>query len=204
MAEVVKREVYYFPEPGEQNTGLVVEAVALRAMAGDIDTVVVASNRGATAARFGHALKGRATVICVTEAPSRREWGHAWPCLQDDYRHELADLGVKIVEESPFVFHSTILDASKWKVLPHEELVRETLYTFGQGMKVAVEVVLMAVAAGIVAPYRDVIGVGGTGTGADTAIVLRSTYPGTVFAEDVSKRLEVREILAMPLAKKWW
>ena len=76
--------------------------------------------------------------------------------------------------------------------------------SFGQGFKVAVEVVLMAVAADRIEPYQDVIGVGGSGKGADTAIVIRATYPAAVFAKDSEERLEVREIIAMPLAKKWW
>jgi len=204
MTEVTKREVYYFAQPGEEDTDLVVEAVSRRLEAGDVNTVIVASNSGITAAKFGRALKGKARVVCVTEAPSRREWGNPWPTLEDGYRRELAGPGVEIIENAPFVFHNAVLDESKWDVLPPEELVRETLYSFGQGLKVAVEVALMAVASGRVEPYQDVIGVGGTGKGADTAIVVRATYPTSMFAKDPSKRLEVREIIAMPLAKKWW
>ena len=204
MAEVTKREVYYFAEPGEGDTDLVVEAVARRVEVGDVSIVLVASNSGRTAVEFGRVLKGKAKVFCVTEAPSRREWGHPWPTLEDGYRRELEELGVEIVEEAPFVFHNAVLDESKWDVLPPEELVRETLYAFGQGLKVAVEVVLMAVASGRIEPYQDVIGVGGTSKGADTAIVVRATYPTTMFAKDSAKRLEVREIIAMPLAKKWF
>jgi len=82
--------------------------------------------------------------------------------------------------------------------------VRETLYSFGQGMKVAVEVALTAVSCGYLTPYEDVIGVGGSGKGADTAIVLRATYPASMFDKDPAKRLEIREIIAMPVSKKWW
>jgi hypothetical protein len=82
--------------------------------------------------------------------------------------------------------------------------VKETLYCFGQGMKVAVDVALTAVSCGYVAPYQDVIGVGGSGKGADTAIILRATYPASLFDKDPAKRLEIKEIIAMPIAKKWW
>jgi len=204
MAEVAKREVYYFAEPGEGDTDLVVEAVARRLEAEDVNIVLVASNSGRTAARFGRALKGKAKVFCVTEAPSRREWGHPWPTLEDGYRRELEELGVEVIEEAPFVFHNSVLAESKWDVLSPEELVRETLYAFGQGLKVAVEVALMGVACGRIEPYQDVIGVGGSGKGADTAIVVRATDPTTMFAKDSKKRLEVRELIAMPLAKEWW
>jgi hypothetical protein len=71
-------------------------------------------------------------------------------------------------------------------------------------MKVAVDVALTAVSCGYVAPYQDVIGVGGSGKGADTAIILRATYPASLFDKDPAKRLEIKEIIAMPIAKKWW
>ena len=204
MMEVMKREVYFFPEPGEGNTELVVEAVARRVESGDVKTVLVASNSGLTAAKLGRALKGKAKVFCVTEAPSRRESGNPWPTLEEGYRSELQELGVGVIEEAAFAFHDTLLDESGWDMPSPGALVRETLYAFGQGLKVAVEVVLMAVDSGRIEPCQDVIGVGGSGEGADTAIVVRATYPTTVFARDSKKRLEVREIIAMPLAKKWW
>jgi len=46
--------------------------------------------------------------------------------------------------------------------------------------------------------------VGGSGKGADTAIVARSTTTKEIFSKDSSKKLEVRDIIAMPLKKKWW
>lgn len=52
--------------------------------------------------------------------------------------------------------------------------------------------------------YEDVIGVGGSGKGADTAIVLRATYPAFLFDKDPAKRLEIKEVIAMSIAKKWW
>jgi len=71
-------------------------------------------------------------------------------------------------------------------------VVRETLYRFCQGMKVAVEVALMAADAGIIDTSREVISVGGTSEGADTAIVLKPAFPRKF------KELEIREILAKP------
>jgi hypothetical protein len=73
-----------------------------------------------------------------------------------------------------------------------EEIVRETLYRFSQGMKVAVECLLMAADAGMVDVHSEVIAVAGTSDGADTAIVCKPAYPRT-FLE-----LEIREILAKP------
>ncbi len=204
MGKVIKRQVYYFDEPGEENTQLVVEAVSQRLEAGGIRTVIVASTSGETAVAFTRSLKGKAELICVSEAPYRREWGEEWPCLKQEFRQELESLGTTIIDKAPYIFHNSVLEAARWPGAFPERLVKETLYSFGQGMKVAVEVALTGVSCGYVTPYEDVIGVGGSSKGADTAIVLRATYPASLFDKDPAKRLEIREIIAMPISKKWW
>lgn len=204
MAKMTKREVYYFAEPGEGNTELVVEAVSKRVELGGVRQVVVASTSGETAAKFARSLKSKAEVICVSEAPYRRERGEEWPCLDKKFRQELEKLGAVIIDRSPEIFHHSVLEQARFSDAFPERLVRETLYLFGQGMKVAVEVALIAVSCGYVAPFKDVIGVGGSGSGADTAILLRATYPACIFDRDPAKRLEIKEIIAMPISKKWW
>ena len=204
MGKVIKRQVYYFDEPGEENTQLVIEAVSQRLEVAGIRKVIVASTSGETAVEFAHSLKGKAELICVSEAPYRREWGEEWPCLKQEFRQELEELGATIMDKAPYVFHNSLLESARWPDAFPERLVKETLYSFGQGMKVAVEVALTGVSCGYVTPYEDVIGVGGSGKGADTAIVLRATYPAALFDKDPAKRLEIREIIAMPTSKKWW
>jgi hypothetical protein len=68
-----------------------------------------------------------------------------------------------------------------------------TLRLFGQGMKVVCEITLMATDAGLVRTDEDIIVIGGTSRGADTAVVLRP-----VNSEDFFD-LKVREILCKPL-----
>ena len=204
MAKMIKRQVYYFDEPAEENTQLVVEAVCKRLEGSGIDKVIVASTSGETAVQFASSLKGKAKLICVSEAPYRREWGEEWPCLKKEFRQELEGFGATVIDRAPYVFHSSVLESASLTGISPEHLVKETLYSFGQGMKVAVEVALIGVSCGYVTPCEDVIGVGGSGKGADTAIVLRATYPASLFDKDTSKRLEIREIIAMPVSKKWW
>jgi len=204
MGKMYERPVYYFDEPGAENTPWVIEAVSRRLEAGGVIKVIIASTSGKTAVEFARSLGGRAELTCVSESPYRREWGEEWPCLKEELRQELERLGVTIIDRVPYVFHSSILESAKGSGAFPERVVRETLYSFGQGMKVAVEVALTAVSCGYVTPYEDVIGVGGSGEGADTAIVLRATYPASLFDKDPVKRLEIREIMAMPVSKKWW
>lgn len=199
MANVTK-PCLYFEKPGKHNTKEVVETVMHRMSEGDIKTIVVASTTGYTALEFSKAVKGQdATLISVGETPLIREWGGEWPCLTPETKQELEGRGVIVADRIPYLLHSSVLDFSQWKAPSAEEILRESLYAFGQGLKVAVEVVLIAVASGFLEPYQDVIAVGGTSRGADTAIVVRATLPNHVFSQDTAKRLNIREILCKPL-----
>jgi hypothetical protein len=59
-------------------------------------------------------------------------------------------------------------------------------------MKVAVECVLMAADAGLLEMEQETVGIAGTNSGADTAIVCKPAYSRTFF------ELEIRELLAKP------
>ncbi|MGQ9599117.1 MAG: pyruvate kinase alpha/beta domain-containing protein [Anaerolineae bacterium] len=193
------RTITYFAKPGKGNTGAVIEAVAARLEEGDIQTVVVASTTGYTALELARVLGQRFTIVSVSETPLVREWGHKYPVLPDETKAELEQLGVIVADRLPYLFHSSVLDYSEWKTPGPELIVRETLYAFGQGLKVAVEVVLLAVASGFIEPYQDVIAIGGTSRGADTAIVMNATFPNHFFSTDPKKRLRIKEILCKPI-----
>ncbi len=72
------------------------------------------------------------------------------------------------------------------------EIVRDTLYRFSQGMKVCVEIALMAADAGLINIEDEIIAVAGTAKGADTALVLKPSYSRKFFD------LNIREIIAIP------
>jgi hypothetical protein len=178
----VKRAATYFLEPGPENTDEVLAAVEERLAEGGIDTVVVASTSGRTGKKFAEALKGKAKVIAVSHEK-----------MDTKLKEAIVKAGGTAIDESHLPFHVRGIDD-----------VRKTLYILGQGFKVAVEVILITVDKGVLEPYKDVIGVAGTGEGADTAIIARSTSSKEAFGKDSSKKLEVREIICMPLKKEWW
>jgi hypothetical protein len=62
----------------------------------------------------------------------------------------------------------------------------------GQGLKVAVEVSVMATDAGLLRPGEEAVAIGGTNRGADTAIVVRPTHGQSFFDT------RVVELLCMP------
>jgi hypothetical protein len=73
-----------------------------------------------------------------------------------------------------------------------DELIAHTLRVFGQGAKVACEIVLMAADAGLIRTDEEVISIGGTGSGADTALVIKPAHTQDFF------ELKVKEILCKP------
>jgi hypothetical protein len=198
--EDVTRPCVYLQKAGKHNTDKVIEAVVRRLDVGDIQTVVASSTTGYTARKLAEALQGRTdvTLISVAESALIREWGTAYPTLTPETKQDLEQRGVIVADKVSYVFHNSPFDQSKWQAPTPEEIVRETLYAFGQGLKVAVEVVLIAVASGYLAPFQEVIAVGGTHRGVDTAIVVNATYPNHIFSQDPTRRLRVHEILCKP------
>lgn len=193
------RSIIYFEEPGRHNTPRVIEAVVARLEEGGIQTVIAASTTGYTALELAQTLGDRFTIVSVGETPLVREWGHEYPLLLAETKVELERRGVIVADKVPYLFHSSVLDYSEWKIPSAELILRDTLYAFGQGFKVAVEVVLLAVASGFVEPYQDVIALGGSSRGADTAIVMNATFPNHAFSRDPNKRMQIKEILCKPI-----
>jgi hypothetical protein len=179
---VVDRKVEYFTDSGSQNTAKVIEAVKNRIMSGGVRTIVVASTSGETGAKFAKKLKGVATVVAVSHGE-----------MKSMHKQQIIECGGKSVDKTHLALHAEGMDD-----------VRRSFYAFGQGFKVAIEVILIAADKGEINLYEDVIGVGGTSRGADTAVIARATTSKEIFTEDESKKLEIREILAMPTKKHWW
>jgi len=72
------------------------------------------------------------------------------------------------------------------------DIVANTLRILGEGMKVVCEIAAMAADSGLVRTDEDIIAIGGTGRGADTAVVLRPVNSNDFF------NLKVKEILCKP------
>ena len=179
----VEKTITYFSEPGSENTNEVIKAVIRRVEERGIKTVVVASTSGDTGVKFAKALKGKANTVVVPE-PEK---------MKPELRSEIVKLWGIVVDATNLPLHGRGMDR-----------VRNAFYALGQGFKVSIEVILMATDKGAIKPYEAVVGVGGSGKDSDTAIIARSTTTKETFSGEPSKKLEVTEIIAMPLQKKWW
>lgn len=205
-----KGTICYFDDYGKANTPAGVQIVIERLGEGDIGTVVVASSSGETAVKLAEGMSsaGRGErIICVSDPPYAVGRPTSWPRLSPDKRDKLASLGVEIVDWAPYASM-----AYSWKAAENVYGALDLLVVVfdafrmvgGNGLKVAIEVALMATNVGKVKPGDEVISIGGTARGADMAIVMKAAYSCDIFAKDLAKRPEVREILAMPRTRKWW
>ncbi len=180
-----------FEKPGEQNTHECIRAVQDYMHDPGITHVVVASTTGRTALSFCKALKGSpAKLVIVTHSVGFKEPGKDE--FDPDARQQLRTEGVPI-------HTGTILTHSLEKSLMDDfrgiypgYIIANTLRRFGEGTKVAVEIVMEAADAGLVPEDAEVLAVAGTGHGADTVLLVKAK-PSKRFLN-----LEVLEILARP------
>lgn len=184
-------KVIYFGKSGAGNTEKTLEVAGERAKQLGIKDIVVASTHGGTALKAARAfkdLKVNLVAVTISEGFSGEGW-----VMTSEERRKLEAEGIKVLTCSHALGDGVAASlAEKYGGRSMEQVVTETLYRFSQGMKVCVEIVLMAADAGLIGVDREVISIAGTGEGADTAIVAKPSYPRKF------REFEIREVLAKP------
>lgn len=188
MKEITAQTVY-FANPGAHNTERTLELVRERAAALKIDTVLIATTSGATAQRAVEMLPGLNLVAVTHSAGFTAPYVTEHDCV---LCQQIEAKGAKVLTTTHAFGGVGRAVRKKLGTYQIEEIIAFTLRLFGQGMKVAAEIALMASDAGLVTEARPIIAVGGTGRGADTAVVLLPTHAQTFFD------LQFLEIICMP------
>lgn len=194
---MVKREVNYFADFGAQNTEQTIEAAKDAALSLSLKYVVVASATGLTGVKVANTFKDTGVkVVVVTEYAEMAKF-------EEENRKKLKEMNAEVVTST----HSFLSPAESISKLhsgycSENTIIKEVLRRFSQGMKVAPEIVMMATDIGVIPQGEDVVSIAGTGTGADTAVVVKSCHSDDFF--DKEKGMEFREIIAMPRKKKFW
>jgi len=187
--------IRYFDKPGPQNTEKTIEIAKERAKELGIKYVVVATSSGETGIKVAEAFKNLdVQIIAVTLHAGR--W-KVYEAPDPEKVKRLKEMGVKVLTCTHALLGNiemAIRNRFGGGVMP-AELIAYTLYRFSQGMKVAIEITLMAADAGLIPVDEEVIAIAGTDKGADTALVIKPAYTNEFF------NLEVREIIAMPRSK---
>jgi hypothetical protein len=185
-----KEQIIYLEKPGPQNTESVIGAVQSYIARRGLNRVVVASTTGATAVKFAAALKEKAQLVIVTHHTGFSQEGTQR--FDAEKRKMLEAEGVTVLTQSHVLSGVERSISRRFGGISRVESIAEALRSlFGHGLKVCVEIAIMAADAGAV-PIEDVIAVGGTGSGSDTAIVIRPAHMNNFFDA------RIREILIVP------
>ncbi len=186
--------VYYFERPGPENTADAARFAVERAQVLGLDTVVVASSSGRTALRFLEAMTDTGLrLVVVTHVVGFKTPGE-WE-FDPGTASTLRAAGATVVTGTHVLSGVERAFSASAKVGggSRAEAVAEALRrVVAVGLKVAVECVLIAADQGAVPVDREVVACGGTGSGADTVVVVRPAHTSRFFD------CQVREIAAMP------
>jgi uncharacterized protein len=174
---------------GSDTTEQTLRIAVKRAQELDIGHIVLSSNSGDTTLKLVELVDPKkTTIVSVTEHAgfSGGDKMHLTP----ERQAELEARGVKMFCGSHALSGVGRSISQKFKGISHTEIIAYTLRMFGcDGIKVAVEVAVMAADAGLVPTDREIIALGGSGQGVDSALVLKAAHQNNFFD------LEIREIL---------
>ena len=185
----MEKTINYFENKGAENTDKVIELVKQRKEELGIETVVVASVSGKTALKLRKAMQD-VNIISITHHAGFKEKG----------KLEITPESLQKLEDNAITFYagSHALSgvgrgiSNKFGGVTPVEIIAATLRLFGQGVKVCVEISIMAADAGFIPIDNEIIAVGGTAWGADAAVVLKAANMSNFFD------LQIKEIIAMP------
>jgi len=180
----MKEQIVYFEKPGRENTTEVIGLVKERARARGISKVVLASTRGGTAKAAAEAFEG--TDLHLVVVPWQFGFGDQQPFPQELVA-ELERKGHR-VHFGTMLFHTEDLYGTSTP-----KVMANLLRIFGQGIKVCVEIIMMACDGGCIEQGEKIIAIAGSGGGADTAAVA-SAAPSNKMAA-----LRIHEIICKPL-----
>jgi hypothetical protein len=188
MANIVCKTVY-FKKPGPKNTEETLKLAKERVEELGIRNIVVASTTGETGVKASEIFKGY-NLIVVSHVTGFRK-----PDFQEflpKKRNIIENNGAKILTTA-HAFGTLGRAVNKtFGTIQVDGIVSTILRLFGQGTKVACEISCMAADAGLIKTCEETIAIGGTKSGADTAVVLKPTNTHAFFD------LRIKEIVCKP------
>jgi uncharacterized protein len=166
----------YFEKPGPVNTAEAVNTALERARELKIKHLVIASNSGST------------VEMCINQGFDltwvTHHVGFSGPGVDEvstDMRSKLQAQGVKVLTTTHLMAGIDRALRLKGGGLYPAEIVGHTLRMFGQGVKVAIECTVMSLDSGLIPFGETVLALGGTGRGADSAVILKPAHSSQIF-----------------------
>ena len=183
------KKICYFEKQGAGNTDTLLKCVEEYVKRENIKTVVVASSTGETGAKAAKALNDF-NVVVVTHHHGFVQTGETE--LKEEFQKEILKNGGRLFTGTHALSSAERAIRKTHGTVEPLELIAYTLRLMGEGTKVCVEVTLMAADAGLIPMNQDVVAIGGTGSGADTALLIKPTNAARLF------ELRIREVIAKP------
>ncbi len=187
----IESKVFYFDKGGPANTDKALDIALACCEERNIGKIVVASSTGKTALELHQKAKASIEIVAVTycAGSSNRKAVEEFNTNRD----ALLEKEIRIVRGLHALSGVEKAFQSKYKggILPLF-IVADTLRMFSQGTKVCVEIALMAVEHGYINPEEEVVVIGGSGHGADTAVVMKPAFAANMFDTNI------RAVLCMP------
>ena len=186
---MVENTPKYLEKPGRKNTEIVLKLAKQYVKRKKIKNIVVASTTGETGVKVSKTFKDL-NVVVVTH-----HFGFRQPNIseltENNHKKILAN-GANILTATHNLSGIERAIHKKFETIMPLEIIAHTLRLFGEGTKVCIEIVTMAVDSGLIPEEKEVIALAGTGRGLDTALIIKSASASRFF------NLEVREIITKP------
>ncbi len=182
-------ETVYFEKPGLENTEETLRLAKERAEELGIKNIVIASTKGETGVKASQVFRGF-NVVVVTHATGFRE-----PDVQEllpEHRILIERNGAKILTATHAFGTLGKAIFKEFGTIQIDGIVANVLRIFGHGMKVTCEITCMAADGGLIRTDEEIIAIGGSGSGADTAVILKPVNTHAFFD------LKINEIICKP------
>ena len=178
----------YFEGAGKTNTEETLKRAFERGTELGLDEVVVASTTGDTAIRAALIFEGFTITAVSYHCGFRKPFETV---MAVNMRKDLKAKGVKVISATHALSGVERAVAKKHGGVYPALLIADTLRLFGQGTKVAVEVAIMAADSGALTG-NDIVSIGGSGKGSDTALILKPANQSDMFD------MRIREVICKP------
>ena len=191
MTSGQQSNVFYFDSKGPSNTEKTLDIAIDCCTARKIQKIVVASSTGETALKLREKAPAEIDIIAVTYSAGSRFPEEVEQFLKN--RDEMIAKSITIVRGMHALSATEKAFQNKYKTgMMPLNIVADSLRMFCHGVKVCVEIAIMAAEAGHITPDQEVVAIAGSHRGADTAVVLKPAYAANMF------ETKIRALLCMP------
>jgi hypothetical protein len=184
-----EKKIVYFDKMGRMNTDPLLKLARERFEELGLKHVIIATSFGGTAVKALDYFKGD-EIVAVNSQYGFREPGKR--STDPEHYKKLTEAGVRMVYQTHVFSGLDRSIARKYGGVTLTQMVAQVYKTLGEGFKVCAEIAVMAADSGGVPVDEEVVSIGGTIRGADTAVVLIPAHSTDFFS------LQFKEIICIP------